>query len=159
MISSRHLAYLDAMDISVWCLRETAAVASPASSQAAPDVSPGLKLGPGGGGVLLLCATDDQTSGRLASDISRALGSVPVWAWPDPESNAVKLADAVDENLFTTVAIFGEELAEKFFGNEQPHSISGAKLVILPAMDNIQCRAEARRGLWATLCRAGMVTH
>jgi hypothetical protein len=152
MISSRQQAYLDAMDIDVWRLREAPFVASPAV-----DHAPGLKLGPGGGGILLICAADDDSASRLANDISRALGSVPVWAWPHAESGAVNLGDAVEENLFTTVAVFGEELATRFFDGTPPASLKSANLVLLPAMQDIQTSAEARQELWTTICRSGMV--
>jgi DNA polymerase III psi subunit len=120
---------------------------------------PGLKLGPGGGGILLVCARDSDSASRLANDISRALGSVPVWAWPDTGSGAVQLADAVQENLFTTVAIFGDELAQRFFAADIPSSVHAANLVQLPAMQEIGTQAEARRTLWAALCRSGMVSR
>ena len=74
---------------------------------------PGLKLGPGGGGILLICAADTDSASRLANDIGRALASVPVWAWPHCDASAVKLTDAVEENLFTAVAVFGKKLAEQ----------------------------------------------
>lgn len=154
MISNRQLAYLDAMDISVWSLREPA---SPATST--PLTAVGLKLGPGGGGVLLICAADTDSATRLANDISRALGSVPVWAWPFTDTRAVKLTSVVEENLFTTVAIFGNELADQFFGGDIPASLNSAKLVLLPAMQDLQNRPEARRTLWAILCRSGMVSR
>ena len=153
MLNSRQQAYLDAMDIGVWRLRETPCVAT-----SAIDCAPGLKLGPGGGGILLICAVDADSASRLANDISRALGSVPVWAWPHADTDTVKLGDAVEENLFTTVAIFGRELATLFFDEEPPTSLKSASLVLLPSMQAIQTSAEARRELWATICRSGMVS-
>lgn len=120
---------------------------------------PGLKLGPGRGGILLVCARDSDSASRLASDISRAMGSVPVWAWPDTGAGTVQLADAVEENLFATVAIFGDELAQRFFATDVPSSVHAANVVQLPAMQDIGTQAEARRTLWAALCRAGMVSR
>lgn len=153
MISNRQLAYLDAMDIAVWSLRE------PTSTAASADVTVvGLKLGPGGGGVLLICAADTDSASRLANDISRAIGSLPVWAWPHAETRAVNLTSVVEENLFTTVAFFGNELATQFFDGDIPDSLNSAKLVLLPAMQDLQNQPEARRTLWATLCRFGMVS-
>ncbi len=155
MTSSRQRAYLDAMDIDVWSLRdETSSAAMPTRHE-----PPGLNLGPGGGGVLLICAVDTDSSSRLANDISRALGSVPVWAWPQADASAVKLTDAVEDNLFTTVAIFGSDLARQFFCDELPASLKSANLVLLPAMQDVQKRAEARRTLWTTFCRSGMVQN
>ena len=168
MISNRQQAYLDAMEIGVWTLRET--VSQPVPSSPVPsqltssldtpstDKTPGLKLGPGSGGILLICAADTDSASRLATDISRALGNVPVWAWPDAENNAVELTNAVEDKLFTTVAIFGNELAAQFFDDEPPASLNAAKVVLLPAMRDLQSGAEARQALWTTLCRAGMVS-
>ena len=161
-ITARQKAYLDAMDIGVWRLRESASVAIPDT-----DCVPGLKLGPGSGGILLICAEDTDSASRLANDINRALGSVPVWAWPyaddggvDPigvDLNGVDLIGAIEENLFTTVAIFGTDLAVQFFAGEIPVSLNSAKMVLLPAMRDILDRAESRRALWDTFCRSGMV--
>ena len=154
MINSRQHAYLEALDIGVWRLRETPSISTPDL-----DTEMGLKLGPGGGGILLVCAADTHSATRLANDIARALGSVPVWAWPDSDASAIKLIDAVEKNLFTTVAIFGDDLAQQFYGSELPVSLGSAKLVVLPAMEDIQCRAEARQALWTTFCHSGMVKH
>ena len=161
MISNRQQAYLDAMDIGVWTLRETPPPAIPVSV-ATPAIPAkenvmGLKLGPGGGGILLICSADTDSASRLANDISRALGSVPVWAWPHADASAVRLSHAVEENLFTTVAIFGSELAARFFDGELPPGLSSAKLVLLPSMQEIQSQAEARRALWTSFCHSGMV--
>jgi len=161
MLSSRQRAYLDAMGIGIWSLRETPPVATSVATSVAPPVAannPGLKLGPGGGGILLICAADTESASRLADDISRTLGSVPVWAWPHVDSGAPRLNDAIEENLFTTVAIFGTELAMQFFDGDLPASLNSANLVLLPAMQDLQERAESRQMLWTTLCRSGMVS-
>ena len=188
-VSRRQKAYLDAMGIGVWSLREQPRAAaeevgeSPAEAiagaavEAVPDAptdkpvetahrpllenppgTPGLKLGPGQGGILLVCAQDSDSASRLANDINRALGKPPVWAWPDAGSGAVRLDAAVEENLFTTVAIFGHELTQRLFEGELPANMHGASLVQLPAMQEISSQAEARRTLWAVLNRAGMVS-
>lgn len=156
MIDARQQAYLDAMDIDVWLLRQQPLTQAsvPAATPAAK--SPGLKLGPGGGGVLLLCAVDVDSASRLANDIARALGNNPVWAWP--HADAACLSDAIDENLFTTVAIFGDELASQFFEGELPASVNSANLVLLPSMQNIRDSADARQQLWNAICRSGMVS-
>lgn len=158
MLSSRQRVYLDAMDIGVWILRSQPASAPPglASTTNSP---PGLKLGPGGGGILLICAADTDSASRLANDIGRALGSVPVWSWPDADADTVKLPAAIEENLFTTVAIFGTGLAMEFFDGELPVAVGSANLLVLPSMQDLQNRADARRELWATLCRSGIVTR
>ena len=183
VISNRQKAYLEAMDIGVWVLRDTdtlqargleavatesiaAEISSPGAEpvQTVPVVvtpsrnTPTLKLGPGRGGVLLVCGADTDSASRLASDISRALGSVPVWAWPHTDANAIKLDNAVEENLFTTVAIFGDELAAQFFEGNIPASLNAANVVMLPSMEDIQNRPDARRQLWAAFCRSGIVS-
>ncbi len=154
MMSSRQQAYLEAMGIDTWCLRETPATKTPPA-----DVVPVLKLGPGGGGILLICEADTDSASRLANDIGRALGSVPVWAWPDQQVDGISLSTAIDENMFTTVAIFGRELAAQLLPGEIPLSLGSARLVVLPEMRNIKVHAEAKQVLWTTLCRTGMVTH
>lgn len=180
MLSKQQREYLDAMGINVWSLREPPVVDAVAEIAAQTPVqttaettadpipepvtdtqpeTPGLKLGPGRGGILLVCEEDSDSASRLANDISRALGSVPVWSWPDYDASATRLDVAVQDNLFTTVAIFGEDLARRFFTNETPASVEAANLVHLPAMQEIAARAEARRALWAALCRAGMVSR
>lgn len=189
MLSKLQKDYLDAMGISVWSLRdppavaecsepappaedielaaeapvEVVAVATPAPApravtDAQPE-APGLKLGPGRGGILLVCEKDSDSASRLANDISRALGSVPVWAWPDDGAGAARLDAAVQENLFTTIAIFGEALVQRFYPHGAPANVHAANLVQLPAMQDIGARADARRTLWTALCRAGMVSR
>ena len=177
VISSRQQAYLDAMGIGVWSLREAPPVAVPVetlveipveplveplveTSVATPIAAnpPGLKLGPGGGGTLLICAVDTDSASRLANDISRALGSVTVWAWPHADPSAVKLPNAVEGNLFTTVGVFGIDLAMQFFHGDIPASLQSANLVLLPSMQDLQDQADARRLLWTTFCRSGMVS-
>lgn len=151
MDSSLQQAYLEAMDIAVWSLRQPA---SPETGIAKNHVQ--LKLSPGSAGSLLICAADTDSASRLANDISRALGSAPVWAWPSDDAGTVDLPRAVEDNLFTTVAVFGEELALQLFEGELPAHLNSAKLVLLPSMRDIQNRADIRRALWATICRSGM---
>lgn len=152
MLDSRQQAYLDVMDIGVWTLRKPPMLESVVTEKATQ-----LKLGPGSGGILLICAADTDTAGRLANDINRALGGAPVWAWPSSESGGVDLGLAVNENLFTLLAFFGKELAARFFDGEPPAHLSSAKLVLLPSMQEIQSLAEARRELWAAFCGSGML--
>lgn len=159
MISQRQHAYLDAIGIEVWSLREPALPASPQVVAACSSVAaPRLKIGTGSGGILLVCTADVDSASRLANDIARALGSIPVWAWPDEEAAAIDLATVVDEKLFTTVAVFGDALAGLFFNGDLPVSVSSAKLVLLPSMQDIQTSADVRRSLWATFCKSGMVS-
>lgn len=152
MIGSRQKAYLDAMDIPLWELR---CVAQQQASHGAEV--PGLKLGPGNGAILLICAADTEAASKLSNDISRTLESVPVWAWPASDEAAISPTEAVDKNLFTTVAVFGEQLARQFFGSDLPARLNSASLLLLPAMQDLEARAEARRELWQLMCRSGMI--
>ena len=166
MISERQHAYLDAMGVEVWALRDSAQLPEiedhpqiSADTNQNHSVTTGtrLKIGSGNGGVLLICAVDADSARRLANDLTRALGSVPVWAWPDDEPAATELSCAVDEKLFTTVAVFGDELAGQFFEDTLPDAVGSARLVLLPSMQELETSADARRSLWETFCRTGMV--
>jgi hypothetical protein len=163
MIERRQQAYLEAMDIALWSARQTqpeqfANVQSAGGRTPAIDEIASLKLGPGSGGILLVCALDSNSASKLSNDISRALGNVPVWGWPDCSDSSIKLNDAIVENLFTTVAIFGDQLAEQVLGPELPERLNSANLVILPAMEELERRQESCRVLWQIMCRSGMVT-
>jgi hypothetical protein len=96
-------------------------------------------------------------AGSLVSDINRTLGVAPVWAWPDEDEVAVDLGSAIEEYLFTTVAIFGNELALQITEGALPSRMSSANLLVLPTMQEIQNQADARRALWAGFCRSGML--
>jgi DNA polymerase III psi subunit len=162
MIESRQKAYLEAMGIALWSARQTqpeqlASVPSPDVQVSANDEFASLKLGSGSGGILLVCALDTNSASKLSNDISRALGNVPVWGWPDSSDSSLKLSDAIVENLFTTVAIFGQQLAGQILGRDIPESLNSANLVILPAMEELERRQESRRDLWQIMCRSGMV--
>ena len=145
-------AYLEAMGIEVWRMRRQPVV----ETNEVHD-EPGIRLGPGNGSILLICAADSDSSNKLANDIVRALRNVPVWAWPQDDEASPSLATAVDEQLFTVVAVFGNELAGRFFGEDVPGNIKAAKLVVLPSMQDISSRADSRKQLWHALCKAGMV--
>lgn len=163
MIESRQHAYLEAMGVPVWCLREktaieTAVVPETVAPETVAPASQLLKLGPGKGGILLICAADTESASKLANDIGRALGKVPVWSWPGEGEDAVEPTTAVDENLFTMIAVFGAELAENIFGSELPKNVNSANLVLLPSMHELETQAQARQSLWVDLCRSGMVS-
>jgi DNA polymerase III psi subunit len=180
MTDQRQQAYLDAMGIETWCLRNPPEVTAPVAeipvtgsmvadngpveaatvtAEPAPlAAAPGLKLGPGRGGVLLVCAEDTESASRLANDINRTIGRTPVWGWPHTGEQTVGLADAVEENLFTTVGIFGEQLGGQFFADGVPQNLKSANLVILPSMRDLEANAQARKALWSALCRFAMVT-
>ncbi len=152
MISSKQQAYLAAMDIGVWQLRDAAIIAKPAVREPVR-----LKMGAGSGGVLLVSSADVDSASLLANDIGRSLGCVPVWAWPDTDKATVLLSDAIEENLFTAVGVLGRDLAASLFGGELPSGFKSARLVVLPSMSDIETSADARRTLWTELCQAGMV--
>ncbi len=147
VVDALQQTYLEAMGVSVWALRN----AKPA------NLDVGLKLGPGRGSVLLICATDIDSASKLANDIGRALGRVPVWAWPAENTDSVVLKEAVNNHLFTIVAVFGKTLAKQYFGEKLPATLNSANLVVLPAMSELERRADARRLLWSVLCQSGMV--
>ena len=156
MPDSTRQAYLEAMDIGVWKLRES--VALELGCEVGGEVNTTrLKLGPGNSGALLICAADSDSAGRLANDINRVLGCTPVWAWPDEDQTAININQAVDENLFTTVAVFGNELAGQLFNGELPAHLNSAKLVVLPSIRDIASRADSRRELWSVFCSTGML--
>jgi DNA polymerase III psi subunit len=117
----------------------------------------GIRLGPGRDGILLVCAGNDEPASRLASDIARALGAVPVWAWPGAGTEVVSIESAVEENLFTEVAVFGADLAASLFPGDVPAKVGAASILQLPSMAAIREQADSRRSLWNALCRAGMV--
>lgn len=150
MSLSKQQAYLEAMDITVWSLRNP-----PVPEAVVTRDRRRLKLGPGNSGILLVCDVDSDSSGRLANDISRALGNNPVWAWPC-DDDAIDLTRSVEENLFTVVAFFGEELALQFFDGEPPAHLNSARLVVLPSMQAVQREAGARQALWTAFCQFHM---
>ena len=167
MIERRQQAYLEAMGIQLWSPRQAQQIQSsveqvsvtqaPVGQSSVANDAVSLKLGAGSGGTLLICAVDTDSASKLANDISRSLGNVPVWGWPDTSADSIKPLDAVAENLFTTVAVFGEELAGRLFGLDVPASLNSASLVLLPAMHEIAATQEARLELWAIMCKSGMV--
>jgi len=166
VIEKRHQAYLEAMNIPVWLARHQPEVATDSQIPTAPvadaalpgkAVSQGLKLGPGSDGVLLICARDSDSASKLANDIARVLLKNPVWGWPDSDNSAVTPFDAVNENLFTCVAIFGDALAQLLFAKQVPAALGSATVVILPAMSELESSSDARRKLWSELCRSGMI--
>ena len=137
-------------------IQPTTAAETPAqpSSQA---LCQGLKLGPGSGGVLLVCAKDSDSASKLGNDITRVLPNNPVWGWPDKVDTGVSPQEAVNENLFTCVAVFGDALAQLLFDKQVPSALGSATVVVLPAMSELEHNAEARRKLWSVLCRSGMI--
>lgn len=153
MIEPPHKAYLDAMGIPVWVLRNT--TSTRATVQA-------VHIGPGSGQVLLLCAARDESSGKLASDISRCLRAEPVWGWPVEDDSASPMAEAVAERLFTHILVFGSNAEAAAFGGPAPEVVGSAAVIRTPALPDLRQSMAERRKLWALLCQhrlAGSRSH
>lgn len=147
------LAYLRAMEIPLWVRRgRDCEEMQHASSGTAAT----LRLGPGSGGVLLICANAKETAGLLAADISRASNGEPVWAWPHEGDGACDAREAIEDSSFTTVVVFGPVLARRLFGEPAPGTIGQARLISVPGFDELARSAAARRGLWKTMVSGGL---
>lgn len=144
------LRYLHAMRIPVWLSRTT--------QSPEPVPSPGLHVGPGSAAVLLVCEEAAHSATALGADLARAVGGAPAWAWPE-EGAGEQLADAVRERLLTGVAVFGADLAQRLFGDRPPTSLGTARVVILPATDELRTDPQARRRCWSLLCEAGLASR
>jgi hypothetical protein len=141
MIEAQRRAYLEAMDISVW-------VGKPGAEEPA-----GLIVGPGSGNMLLLCQDSQEASTALSADICRYLGGTPVWSWPDNEQRQdyPSIKQAIDQGLFTRLVVFGPELAARQFKGKTLRTISSARVITAPSMDEIIASADARKQLWLLL--------
>ncbi len=138
MTEARRRAYLEAMGYDVWVARP-------------PGPGPArLVVGPGVGGDLLVCASPDESSGKLAADISRALGGDPSWAWPDPngENGGPTVEEAVADRLFTHLIVFGAELANALFGAQPPDVLGSSAVRVAPALDELAVRGTAKCAFW-----------
>ncbi len=140
-------AYLEAMEIPVWVRKELA-------GQVPDFVSPALRLGPGSGHVLLICAAVDEPASRIAADIARSLKSEPVWAWPVPDEGTGNIIATVQEHLFTTVILFGEPLAKQVFNGAAPEALGSARLLVAPCLEEVAVSPAARQTLWKLICKA-----
>ena len=141
MTEARRRAYLEALGFDVWVMKPPA-----------PQWDR-LVTGAGQGSVLLVCATSAEVASALSTDIARALGGDPVWAWPDPEGNPDTpcLEDAVRDRLFTRVIVFGADLAGRLFGGPAPEVLLSASVSIAGSLDELAVRGSAKRALWALL--------
>ena len=87
----------------------------------------------------------------------RAIGGAPVWAWPDPDGRAEqpKLAEAVEQRLFTRVVLFGESLAERLLGKDIPAVIGSASVQVSVPLRELAVNGSAKRRFWRGLNGSG----
>lgn len=159
-MDARRMAYLDAMGIDVWVPRGVPAqqaVSEPVvgGEQAPASATAGVCLGPGQGEILCIAASAKQAHMKLATNISGAMRSAPVWAWPtqsiEESGGYATVAEAVGDRLITRVLVFGAELAASLLGEQAPETIGTAKLHVVPAMEALESDVEAKRALWALM--------
>lgn len=141
MNSSSQRAYLEVLGIPVWIRKELA-------DQESTGTPAGLKLGPGSSQTLLVCASADEAARRIAADIARCLKSEPVWAWTEPDLAEPAIGDVVSEHLFTTVLVFGEDLAVTLFGSKSPETLGSARIITTESLAILENSPVAKRSLW-----------
>ena len=168
MMAERQAAYLEAMGIPVFVPKDAVAeteveavveteVEVAVETEAGPAEVTGLRLGPGSGRFLLLCAGVEETAGKLAADIARVFPEQPVWAWPAAEGSGRGVDEVVDEHLFTDMIVFGEAPAQVAFGGAAPGMTGSARVLLAPGMVELAADAAARKTLWLALCARGLV--
>jgi hypothetical protein len=146
-MDSLQAQYLENMGVPVWLSRDRERpVAAPACL---------LALGPGSGSRLFVCGSTKEQSGRLAADLARALPEPPVWAWP-VEEQGVGVAQVVEDRLFTSLVVFGQDLAQAVIGNPVPELLASARVVVLPALGELATSAQARRKCWRLMTAGGV---
>jgi hypothetical protein len=143
-MGDHRLAYLDAMEIDCWVPRR-----QPQAEAAR------IRVGPGDGGVLLLCEEPGQSATPLAADVARFLGSGVTWGWPGgqgtPGGGELTLKDAIDQRLFTRVVFFGRDLMVSIAGPDAPPVLGSAELIDAGDMDRLSASGTARKALWARM--------
>lgn len=146
MIESRRRAYLNAMGLDVWALKPP------------PPQPDRLVFQPGDGDTLLLCQEPDETAGRIAGDIARALGHAVVWAWPEPAGAAesASLEQAIGQHLFTRVIVFGQALAGSVFKGDAPPVMGSARILVTQSLDQLAVRGSAKQALWEQLAATSL---
>ena len=149
MMDALKLEYLEAMEVPVWVGRDPSATGNTVSSQ--------LRMGPGSSSVLLICRDDVESASPLAADICRSLPEPPVWAWPSVEGEGTAIEDAISENLFTSVLVFGGGLADVLFHGSRPETLDQARIVTMPRLGEIARSAQQKRACWRLLCGSGMM--
>jgi hypothetical protein len=109
-------------------------------------------LGPGAGSTLLLCGKPGEAATALAADISRSLGSEPVWSWPaqDESEPGIPLEQAIEERLFTRVLVFGRDLLAPA-ADPAVQVIGSARLIRVDSIPLLVKSGAARRALWLAL--------
>jgi len=145
MIESRRRAYLDAMGLDVWTIKPP------------PLALDRLILQPGDGKTLLFCRKPEDTAQRFAADVLRALSHDAVWAWPDPEGQNANLTldQAIGQQLFTRVILFGDELVRRVFTGEPPDVMGSARVLVTLPVEELAVRGHAKQTFWHQLSETG----
>lgn len=151
-MDSLRVQYLQRMGIEVWVPRADTAPGTPAATNAATQLS----IGPGRGSQLWVCERAELSALPLAADLERCLADPPVWAWP-AEDEGVTLEEAVRENLFTNVVIFGETLAQRLLESDAGPGPGSARVVRAPAIDLLRHSPQERRACWRLLAANGLI--
>lgn len=163
MIDAVRQQYLEAMGITAWVRRgqrppgSDATPAEAVTTAVGAAVDSSVRVGPGEGPGLCVCAGADEASDPLASDIARAMGAPPAWAWPDTGPDAGTLEDVAGERLFTGLVVFGAGLARMLFDGDPPVSCGPARVVVVPSLGEMETSGDARRACWRALREAGLV--
>lgn len=141
MIEARRRAYLEAMGLDVWLPRRAAAEGQATGL---------LRLGPGEGSTLVVCAEAAESAGKFAGDLARALGAEPVWAWPDRDGggDGVSLPDIIDSRLITRVLLLGGTTIGWLFPDKVPVTVGSAAIARVAAMDELTLSGSAKQNLW-----------
>jgi DNA polymerase III psi subunit len=149
MNEAQRRAYLEAMGIEVWISRERSAVDSGPPGR--------LGVGKGRGSTLLICERLADSESVLGQDVARAVAAVcgqpPLWAWLDPEppEPATHLEELISSRLVTRVFVLGASVRERIGYAGSRDIIGSARITTVPAADELEHRAEARRALWRQL--------
>lgn len=138
MIDPQRQAYLEAMGFDVWVAKPSA----PARDR--------LLVGAGQGSTLLVSESPPEQHPLLSGDIARAVGGDPVWAWSDPEGHPEnpRLADAVEQRLFTRLLVFGDSLAVRLTGKDRPDVLRSAVVHVCAPLEELAVSGSAKKRLW-----------
>lgn len=138
MNEARRRAYLDALGLDLWLLKKR------------PAAGLRLVVNPGRSSTLLICGSPEASASRFAADVVRVLGDEPAWGWPDHEgrADALELAEAVDQHLFTRVLVFGPDPAAQLFEGPPPPVLGSARIAVVDDLDELAVRGTAKKSLW-----------